>query len=172
MARNTKIDGLFLEVFAGSARMTAAFRAHPHFRDRVSDPWDMIYGEMFDLLVETNLRKLLNLLASGHIAGTWLGTPCTSFTLARRWDGGPPPLRDPGDVLLAAPWISSEHDLKSVETGNRLASVTVRIILVAYQARAWYVIENGIRTRLWEIEELKEAFDVTKAESMITDYRC
>ena len=102
----------------------------------------IIYGEMYDLLVEANLRKLLNLLASGHIAGTWLGALCTSFTLARRWDGGPPPLRDPEDVLLAAPWISSDHDLNAVEVGNRLAFVTVRVILVAYQARAWYVVEN------------------------------
>ena len=116
--------------------------------------WDILYGANFDLLVESNLRKLLNLMASGHIEGTWLGTPCTSFTTARRWDGGPPPLRDPGDVLLAAPWISSENDLKSVGTGNRFALVTARIILVAYQARAWYVLENRVRTRLWEIAGL------------------
>ena len=48
----------------------------------------------------------------------------------------------------------------------------MRIILVAYQARAWYVVENGVRTRLWEIAELKEAFDVTEAETAITDYCC
>ena len=64
--------GLFLEVFAGSARLTAAFRANPTFKDKVADPWDIIYGKMYDLLVEANLRKLLNLLASGHIAGTLL----------------------------------------------------------------------------------------------------
>ena len=50
--------------------------------------------------------------------------------------------------------------------------MTVRIILVAYQARAWYVVENGVRTRLWEIAEAKEVFEVTRADTAITDYCC
>ena len=50
--------GLFVKIFAGSARLTAAFRAHPPFEEKVAKPCDILYGENFDLLVESNLRNL------------------------------------------------------------------------------------------------------------------
>lgn len=163
---------LFLEVFAGTARVTAAFRRTDRFRERTLDPWDVLYGSKYDLLVPNNVRRLLSLIASGHVEGVWLGTPCTSFTLARRWDGGPPPLRSPTDVLCPAPWIHVEKDLKAISDGNALAAVSVRVMLVAYQARCWCVLENGVRSRLWEVQSIQEALLATRASSVTAEYCC
>ena len=81
-------------------------------------------------------------------------------------------MRDPVDVLKPAPWIVSETDLKKIELGNALALATTRIILTAFQARAWYVVENGKRIRLWEIPHLIEAFELTNAKFVTTEYCC
>ena len=161
---------LILEVFAGTARMTSAARAHPFFKDSVCDPWDILYGECYDVLQISNLRRLLLLIGSGHVVFTWLGTPCSSFSKGRKWDGGPPPLRDPSNIVLPAPWISSPGDLEKVETGNKLAETSARIALVSHWARAWYVIENGHRTDLWRHPAIIEALSITGAADVEVDY--
>ena len=39
-----------------------------------------------------NQKKLYRILASGHVILLWAGTPCTTFSIARKFDGlGPPP---------------------------------------------------------------------------------
>ena len=68
---------LFLEVFAGTARMTAAFRRTDPLGIRTLPPWDVGFCPEFGLLVPSNLRRFLSLPASGHVEGVWLGTPCT-----------------------------------------------------------------------------------------------
>ena len=82
---------LVVEVFAGSARVTAAWKLKGL---KVADPWDTLYGVRFDLTEARSVRRLFNLLSSGHVCIVWWGTPCVTFTGARRWDGGPRPLRD------------------------------------------------------------------------------
>ena len=140
---------LLVEIFSGSARLTSAAHAHEFFRDRTAEPWDVINGEQFNLMIRGNFKRLLSFLASGHVVFGWLGTPCTTFTRARRWDGGPPPLRDPEDISRPAPWIWREGDLRAIREGNRLADVSAQCILVMFRARAHYVLENGHRTHLW-----------------------
>ena len=45
-------------------------------------------------------------------------------------------------------------------------------MLVAYQARCWYVLENGVRSKLWEVQSIQEALLATKAISVTTEYCC
>ena len=89
---------LVLEVYAGSARITQACR---RLGIETSQPWDKLGGSRFDLTNKQNIRKLLNIIASGHIILVWLAPPCSTFSSARRWDGGPIPLRDPVDPVYA-----------------------------------------------------------------------
>ena len=40
-----------------------------------------------------NLNRSFALLSTGHIHCVWWRTPCSSYSTARRWGGGAPPLR-------------------------------------------------------------------------------
>ena len=85
----------FLEVFAGTARLTMAVLANTVLR--VLPPIDFSESEFvkqsFDVLHSPHVPKVLKWLASGMIIAIHFGTPCTTFSMARKWDGGPPPLR-------------------------------------------------------------------------------
>ena len=80
--------GLSLEVLVGSVRLTAAFRAHPQFRNKVADAWDILHGKKFDLLVEGNLTRLLHLVILGHIAGVWPSYAAGRLTQSAHCDAG------------------------------------------------------------------------------------
>ena len=69
-----------------------------------------------DILDSDLQRKLHNWICSGVIALLHFGTPCTSFSRARRNDGGPPPIRSP-EHLFGIPGIS-EEDLEKVRMGT------------------------------------------------------
>ena len=79
-------------------------------------------------------------------------------------------MRDPDNIVLPAPWISSERDLAKIDTGNKLAETSAHIILVSHWARAWYVIENGHRTDLWRHPSIVAALSTTAAASVEVDY--
>ena len=38
-----------------------------------TESWDNIYGAQFDPMIHKNLRKLYNLLGSGHVVFVWFG---------------------------------------------------------------------------------------------------
>ena len=130
---------LFVEIFSGSARLTSAARQCDAFADRVSQPWDVLNGPEYDFLIKSNLCRLLSLLASGHVLFQWLGTPCSSFCRARRWDGGPVPLRAEENPAVPAPWLVSDVDIGKVLESNALAEVTPNI--------SWSVTKHGCTTR-------------------------
>ena len=150
--------------------MIAAFRAHPHFQEKVAKSWDIFYGANIDLLVESNLRKLLNLMASGHIEGTWLGTPCTSLSAARRWDGGPPPLRDDGEFLWKGLPGRSERDQAAVEEGNKMVEVVLKVIKEAIEHDVLVILENPATSRMFLVKELKDMIAKYNGVWNVADY--
>ena len=85
------VASFFIEIFAGGARMTTAARDCSAFGpELVMEPWDIIYGARYNLLVPANARKLFRIIESGLVRLAWWGTPCDIFSYARKWDGGPP----------------------------------------------------------------------------------
>eukprot|EP00974_Lingulodinium_polyedra_P122387 11182606-Lingulodinium_polyedra.AAC.1 len=67
-------------------------------------------------------------MASGVVAGLWCGTPCNSWSRARRGPpgGGRAPVRS-SQHLRGAPGLS-ERDVAKVLVGNRAARATVRLL--------------------------------------------
>ena len=63
---------IVVEIFSGSAGIAAACRQSGL---HVADPWDILYGPRFDLLVPKQQRKLLRLLESGLVYFAWCRTP-------------------------------------------------------------------------------------------------
>ena len=53
----------------------------------------------------------------------WWGTPCDTNSLARKWDGGPPPLRTDEYPNGEAPWLTPQERHR-VLIGNILSDFT------------------------------------------------
>ena len=151
---------LCLELFCGEAGLTASLKRHGL---TVLPPWDIQLGSCFDLLVTANQRRLFRLLSTGHVLLVWLGTPCATWSLARRFDGGPPPLRDSVDVASAAPWISSEWDLMRLKEANLLADLTCKIIMMITALHGFFVVENPYYSKLWKYPPIINALTQTRA---------
>eukprot|EP00973_Karenia_brevis_P076564 10636882-Karenia_brevis.AAC.1 len=74
---------VFLELFSGKAVLASALRAR-HYGCLACD---IKYGVEFDLCDSVVRSVIKGWISSRVISGVWFGTPCSSFSLARR---GPP----------------------------------------------------------------------------------
>ena len=122
------------------------------------------------MLLPANRRRLFALLRSGHVLLSWWGTPCITFTLALRWDGGPVPLRDPEAPHQPGPWLTDQSLIDKVEEGNCLADVTAEGIEITHEAGGYSIVENGVRSYIWEYPRLNAAFDRIDPAEVVTCY--
>lgn len=135
-----------VEVFSGCARLSrACARAGFHVI-----AYDIEYGKDCDLLVQRNLNKLIRFIHSHPVALVWFGTPCTSWSRARRNDGGPCPLRDDSTFLMGFPHVSPK-DGEKIKVGNQLLAVTLDVCAICIKHQIRFVIENPFTSRLWLI---------------------
>ena len=132
----------FMEVFCGEAIFTLGCVMHkvPCVR-----PWDILFGEEFDVLA--NEHVLTYLISAGFISCMHFGSPCQSMTLARL-----PQLRS-WSFMLGRPGLS-ESQQSLVDLGNRLMSVTARLICLLVAAGAYFSLENPIGSWLWALEPI------------------
>ena len=88
-----------LEIFSGSGHLARA--AQKAFGHQVTVfQVDVQHGPQFDLTQRRVQRELVQLIQSGQVAFVWLGTPCNSWSTARRFDGkGPGPIRSDTQVM-------------------------------------------------------------------------
>lgn len=142
-----------IEVFSGCGRLSRAMSALGF----VARAYDIEYNHECDLLNQDNLNKLLQWIRShaGSIALIWLGTPCTSWSRARKHDGGPPPLRDDDDNLVSGFPHLNTRDKAKVAEGNQLLQVSVDIIALATELSIRWVMENPFSSRLWLVPSVK-----------------
>ncbi|CAK9020159.1 Extracellular signal-regulated kinase 2 (ERK2) (Defective in aggregation protein C) (MAP kinase 2), partial [Durusdinium trenchii] len=105
----------------------------------------------------TDDRVLLHvrmLLTEGYITYIHFGTPCSSFSLARKADGGPPPLRSP-QALFGLPGLKPADQLK-VDIGNQLMQLTADLIHQCQKHGAKWSVENPLGSYLWAMPPLQE----------------
>lgn len=145
-----KIPSSFvLEVFAGTARITQAFRDLGFS----AYPIDICIHPSHDVLNREVGHKIVHLLQSRRVRFLWLGMPCTSFSQARKNDGlGPGPLRDP-DNLHGLPNLS-RRDQQKVNTGNALLVFTIYLMSVCESLHIPYALENPSSSFAWKMPEL------------------
>ena len=143
---NLKFKGLVVELFSGCARLSEAAAACGY----LAIAFDIEYGPGCDLLkraVQFRLKRFLKKFHSS-IKLLWLGTPCTSWSRARRNDGGPRPLRD-DDKHLFGFSILSATDLQRVLEGNQFLEVSKMFIDLAEHYSLRWVLENPYTSRIW-----------------------
>ena len=131
----------------------------------------VIGGPAHDLMVEENVRHLLARIRRRDFAGVWLGTPCNSFTRARRGK--------PGPGGWPAPLRSREHpdglpdlvaaDSQRVAVGNRLAEVSCRVIRECIRRRIPVIIENPGSSFLWDCSVMKRLCEDTEPREQFWD---
>ena len=156
---------MFVSVFSGDEGIEIELRALDF---SLVESWDIRGGKRYDLTVWANVRRLYITLESGLVAAVWWATPCHSWSTARRWDGGPPPLRDMSH-LEGLPGLSS-FDQMLVDRGNALADVTAQGMRIGHAAGAANVLENPSRSMLFFKRTIVEASRAIGAKDYVTDF--
>ena len=149
-------EKIVIELFSGCARLSPAMVALAF----TAIAYDIDYGHGCDLLDRGVQRELVRFIKRhrNKIALIWLGTPCTSWSRARRFDGGPRPLRD-DDVHL---WVFSDlrpSDQSKVLLGNQLLEVSKFFIDLACHLNLAWVLENPFSSRLWLTPQARALID-------------
>ena len=164
-----KARSVFLEVFSGKAGLTKAMRRRGW---SVLPPIDIVVeGEVLaktNILDPNVLQRVQNWLQSGVVALVHFGTPCTTFSRARKHgDGGPPPIRSE-KFLDGIPGIS-ESDRIKVQLGTKFLDITLDLCkLIALHGGHWS-IENPSSSMLWIMPQTVQHMQVFVAFMYLLD---
>ena len=124
------------------------FRLSPIFPP-IEMEFNQFIFQSVDLLDPAVLSHVKSLISQGWVLGIHFGTPCSSFSIARKNDGGPPPLRS-----KAALW-GLQHlagkDLEKVQLGNTFLDITVQLAMLCHDHGIPWSIENPAGSFLWSM---------------------
>lgn len=132
--KNTS-KGLFLELFAGSCRLTHAIRQRGL---AVADPVDILLGSHHDLRRRASQLAILSWIKSGWIKFVHLGTPCTVFSRARHC------IRH------------LERALEKERVGLEFAWFSAEVIATCNRYNVNWSLENPRSSRLFEVPFLAQ----------------
>ena len=143
---------VFLELFAGSGRLSARLRKQGY----AAMPLDVLYGDHHDVLRRAAENIIIGWLRSKVVQGVWLGTPCSSWSRARR---GPPgsgwcTIRDSSN-LMGLPNLT-DRDKARISLGNRTLAFSCRIISACIALGTPVAMENPATSMLWLVPRLQK----------------
>ena len=145
--------GFGLEIFSGSGHFSRAIRRK--LKSVCAFEVDSCYGPQFDLTKPKIQKEIIKLIRSGVVQYVWLGTPCNSWSRARRNDGrGPGPLRDDTTGLMGLPNLSEKDNLK-VAIGNSLMKFSAQVFRLCVLLHIPVALENPHTSRLWLTPQLR-----------------
>ena len=116
--------------------------------------FDIENGEQWDLLRPCVKKLILGWITSGAVLAVWLGTPCTTFSRARR---GPPgsswgPLRS-GKALWGLDGLC-ERDQAKLRVGNACFRVSLNIIRACVRMNVPVYLENPASSMMFQMPPL------------------
>ena len=125
-----------LEVFAGSARITAA---HLKVGVRMFDPIDELWGgDAFDPRIDW-------LIKSRQVRWLWLAPPCSSFSPLRNLDRGGP--------LRPAAHPEGDDAIPEVRLGNLLWSRALELAVMIIGQDGFFIIEHPRGSKAWTLKQ-------------------
>ena len=138
----------FLEVFSGTANLTLSMRqAGWNTLPPIDIECKGLVLESCDVMDPQFCAKVVAWLRSGKVAIIHFGTPCTTFSRARRNDGGPAPLRS-NEFLFGIPGIPLD-DMIAVQQGTSFLEISLEWGAIVLQARGFFSLENPESSMLW-----------------------
>jgi len=158
-------ERIVLEIFAGEAVFTQACATAglfvlPPVEIEMSD-WVPVPVDITDEVLRAKIMRYIEACSTLFVH---FGTPCSSFSCARKYDDdGPNPIRS-AEFLDGIPGISAA-DAKLVATGSALMELTVDLCLFCSQHGAHWSIENPASSLLWKMPamlNLKVKLDPTE----------
>ena len=139
--------GIGLEIFSGSGHFSKAIQQR--LKQVLCVEVDTCHGPQFDLTLPRIQKEIFDLLLTNRVKYVWLGTPCSSWSRARRHDGkGPGPLRDDHEFLLGLPGLSDKDKLK-VKVCNSLMKFSAKVFRMCVDLGIPVALENPHTSRLW-----------------------
>ena len=173
-------SGLFVEVFAGCARLSAAFEASGMRSLAVDGPRNEHVPECrvwtLDLVQPLCQRLFLARLNHEPVSAIHFGLPCGTGSRARECKVAqhlvaagaptPRPLRSAAHVL-GIPGINAVEQAK-VDSSNALTAFCVEILRLAFRHGWKVIVENPTRSWLWAV--LAYYVRLTKDEPFISWY--
>eukprot|EP00435_Cladocopium_sp_Y103_P034728 s2383_g9.t1 len=158
----------FLEIFSGTAGLTEAVQL---MGIPVLPPVDVVPSalvvEPTDVLDLAAWHKILRVVAFGLVFYVHCGTPCNTFTAARKDDGGPPPLRSREHPMGLG--NLSELNRNLVLLGNIFLDRTVEICFLVFVFGGDFSIENPLLSLLWETFLIQQLVADTRALALDFD---
>ena len=152
----------FLEIFAGQAGITEAVQlmgvpALPPVDVVVSD----LVSEAADVLELAVGETIMAIIAARLVFLLHCGTPCNTFTAARKDDGGPPPLRS-RDAPLGLPGLSWQNQAL-VFMGNLFLIRTCEACTLVFNLGGNFTIENPLLSLMWATTMMDQLVHDTRA---------
>ena len=152
----------FLEVFSGTARLTEAMR---QCGIPCLPPIDITVCQSvpvaFDVVDSDRWDFVMQLIYAGAVVFIHFGTPCNTFSAARKDDGGPPPLRSQEfpDGLPSLQGVWQDH----LFLGNLFKDRTFEACLALVLTGGNFSIENPLLSLIWETDQFKFLFRHSRA---------
>ena len=153
---------VFLELFAGSSRLARALaKNHGH----ACLGFDVKNGLEYDLCNPAVVNHVLGWVSSRMVRGVWLGTPCSTWSRARRR-----PLRDFWNIygLHDLP----ESDRAKLSVGNATLASARRVIRSCRDYRVPCIMENPATSQMWSEPMLNVLLQDDRCQAFCLDYCC
>lgn len=99
----------------------------------------------------------------------WLGTPCTTWSRARRGGGsGPPPIRT-NEHIWGLPHLS-DCDQNKINKGNLMLKFSAYIFRLCIRRKVAVALENPHSSMLWQTPQMKYLLQHREVDSDYTDF--
>ncbi len=154
-----------LELFAGKGHVAAAWRRSGF----ATIAFEIDLNAGYDLLVPEVLRLIKGWISSHCVSCVWLGTPCTSWSRARRGPPGSNWCRIRSDAYLDGMPGLSDRDLERVRIGNATARVSQQIIACCVANTVPCALENPRTSMLWDSRYLRHLRHRTCCQELLLD---
>ena len=133
-----------------------------------AEAWEFVYGPQCDFLDPSVVAAFTDSLKDRSFI-LWVGLCCKTWSIARKDDGGPRPLRDEGMNLWGFENLEGE-DRERVRKSNVLTRLTLTIMEHVLSFGMPLILENPQSSRLWLIPKLRALVEKFNDEFVHVDY--
>ena len=157
-----------LEIFSGSSRLAIAMSRNgvPTVSLDIKD------DPLLDITQKPLLAYIMHLVLTGMVLFIWLGTPCSTWSTARRGFAGRPggPLRSLQFPYGVPEALDRPLDKMKIEVGNKTMRVSVQLLRTCVQRGVPCALENPCSSRLFRVGPVAQICRHAAARVHVCDF--